>query len=108
LDKIKQQKEKSPREGTQSETHSFASHNIYAENLGQTCTGPVYDASSLGVHISFTHVDLEDLAFLVSPNPSGSYTLTISSSAGLLELRREHFNEDIPFSQAIQGFTHPA
>lgn len=49
----------------------------------QTHTGPIHAASLLWVHKSFDHVDLEDLVFIVSSIPSGSYIFFPAySSAG--------------------------
>jgi hypothetical protein len=47
--------------------------------------------------MSFDYVDLEGLVFLMSSIPSGSYTLSATSSAVLPELRGEEFDGDISF-----------
>lgn len=48
--------------------------------------------------MSFAYVDLEGLVFLMSSISSGSYTLSVTSSAALPELCGEEFDGDIPFS----------
>lgn len=43
-------------------------------------------SQSLPVRMSFAHVDLEAHVLLMSSMPSGSYTFSISTSAGFPEL----------------------
>lgn len=52
------------------------------------------------VHMIFEHVDLEDLLFLVSI-PSGSYSLSASSSWGLLSPERRDLIEICHFGQSV-------
>ena len=47
--------------------------------------------------MTFAHVDLEGLAFLVFLITSGSYTLSAPSSARFPESQEEEFDGDISF-----------
>lgn len=82
--KINRKKERAQEKAKETETHSFIpprtpkkhhtrSNIIYTEHLVQTHTGLTHAPSLLWVHKSFNHVDLEDLVFIVSSIPSGSY-----------------------------------
>lgn len=59
------------------------SHNVSMEDLVQTLCMLL---QSLRVHMSFVHVDLECLDFLVFSIPSSSYILSPYSSVGFHEL----------------------
>lgn len=61
---------------------------------------------SLWVHMSFDHIYLEDLLFLVPSALSGSYTLSVSSSAEFHEPWGEGFDGDTLFRAECPKVSH--
>lgn len=53
-------------------------------------------AGPVSVHMCIGHVGIESFVFLMSFIPSGSYTLSASSSTGLPEPCGGGFDENIP------------
>jgi hypothetical protein len=96
LDKISQQKEKSPREGTRIKDpliHTLKSPikvlnwkpQYMCREPGTDHEGPVHALSAFMSSSNCCSVDLEGLVLWMSSMPSGSYNLSSASSLGFPE-----------------------